>query len=149
MINISKSAQRIMSLSDKNIYFVSTNSTIFLTETYRKNSGTECLIILNSKAHLIWPKSAQKGAQIFPPKSAIFLVKSAQFFDPPINFYCIFMHKYFWRYQILHFCSIFCRFYCMFSLKKVFFKLCKGAQKFFKEPLDFESRTNVLQGAHY
>ena len=29
MINISKSAQRIMSLSDKNIYFVSTTSTIF------------------------------------------------------------------------------------------------------------------------
>ena len=28
--------------------------------------STECLIILNSKAHLIWPKSAQKGAQIFP-----------------------------------------------------------------------------------
>ena len=32
----------------------------------------EWLIILNSKAHLIWPKSAQKGAQFFSPKSAFF-----------------------------------------------------------------------------
>ena len=53
---------------------------------------TEMPIILNSKAHIFWPKSAQKGAQFFSPKSAIFLVKSAQFLTPQtifIAFLCI------------------------------------------------------------
>ena len=30
----------------------------------------EFLIILNSKAHIFWPKRAQKGAQFFPTKKA-------------------------------------------------------------------------------
>ena len=40
-------------------------------------------------------------------------------------------------------------FFNKFSLIFVFLLFYKGAQKLFKEPLDFESRTNVLQGAHY
>ena len=36
-----------------------------------------------------------------------------------------------------------------FSLILAFLLFNKGAQNFFKEPLDFESCTNVLQGAHY
>ena len=36
-------------------------------------SDSECSIILNSKVHQIWPKSAQNGAQIFfSQKSHIF-----------------------------------------------------------------------------
>ena len=50
---------------------------------------------LSSKAHWIWPKVAQKGAQKkFLKKSHIF-GKRRTIFDPPNNFYCIFIHKFF------------------------------------------------------
>ena len=50
---------------------------------------------LSSKAHRIWPKVAQKGAQKnFLKKSHIF-GKRRTIFDPPNNFYCIFIHEFF------------------------------------------------------
>ena len=60
-----------------------------------KCSFAEWLIILNSKAHLIWPKSAQKGAQYFFPKKSHIFGKRRTIFDPPNNFYCIFIHEFF------------------------------------------------------
>merc|ERR1711994_259791 len=56
---------------------------------------TEWLIILNSKAHPIWPKSAQKGAQYFFPKKSHIFGKRRTIFDSPNNFYCIFIHEFF------------------------------------------------------
>ena len=64
-------------------------------QNFCNDSLPELLIILNSKAHLIWPKSAQKGAQFFSPKKSHIFGERRTIFDPPNNFYCIFMHKFF------------------------------------------------------
>ena len=45
--------------------------------------------------------------------------------------------------------QVFSGFFPKFSIKRSIFLFYKGAQKKFKEPLDSESRTNVLQSARY
>ena len=62
---------------------------------FKINTVPEWLIILNTKAHPIWPKSAQKGAQYFFPKKSHIFGKRRTIFNPPNNFYCIFIHKCF------------------------------------------------------
>ena len=95
----------------------------------------EWLIILNSKAHLIWPKSAQKGAQyLFPKKSHIF-GKRRTIFDPPNNFYCIFIHEFFgdakFKKKNLKF-FIFSGFFSIFFLLKAFFTILQRRTKIFQ-----------------
>ena len=70
---------------------------------------SECSIILNSNAHKIQPKSAQKCAQYFSPKKS-------KLFDPLNNFYCIFMHKFFEKFKIFKFFSQNFNFFNKFSL---------------------------------
>ena len=61
-----------------------------------RSPQTEVLIILNSKAHIIWPKTAQKGAQFFFLKKSHIFGKRRTIFDPPkffIAFLCIYFLK--------------------------------------------------------
>ena len=96
---------------------------------------SECLIILNSKAHLIWPKSAQKGAQIFSPKKSHIFGKRRTIFDPPNNFYCIFIHEFFgdakFKKKNLKF-FIFSGFFSIFFLLKAFFTILQRRTKIFQ-----------------
>ena len=50
---------------------------------------TEFLIILNWKAHLLWPKRAQKSAQFFLPKKRHIFGKRRTIFDPSNSFYAL------------------------------------------------------------
>ena len=49
----------------------------------------EFLIILNWKAHLLWPKRAQKSAQFFLPKKRHIFGKRRTIFDPSNSFYAL------------------------------------------------------------
>jgi len=95
----------------------------------------EWLIILNSKAHLIWPKSAQKGAQYFFPKKSHIFGKRRTIFDPPNNFYCIFIHEFFgdakFKKENLIF-FIFSGFFSIFFLLKAFFTILQRRTKMFQ-----------------
>ena len=86
------------------------------TSSFHKHctTKTEWLNVLNSKAHLIWPKSAQKGAQIFFLKKCHIFGKKRTIFDPPNNYYCIFMHKFFGDVKFSKFFSIFYGFFLYF-----------------------------------
>ena len=46
-------------------------------------------------------KKHTKRCTIFCPKKRHIFGKRRTIFDPSNNFYCIFMHKFFWRCQIL------------------------------------------------
>ena len=102
-------------------------------------SFPEWLIILNSKAHLIWPKSAQKGAQYFFPKKSHIFGKRRTIFDPPNNFYCIFIHEFFGdakfkkkRSKIFYFFWVF---FYTFPFKGLFYHFTKAHKNFSRSHL--------------
>ena len=128
------------------------NETFLPTNNLNHETAAECSIILKSKVHQIWPKSAQNGAQnFFSPKEPYFWKKEHNFHPKTIFFYT-FIHKFFWKCQNV---AIFFGFYRWFLVffkkfsKKVYFTVLQRSTNFFKEPLDSESRTNVLQSAHH
>ena len=98
---------------------------------------SEWPIILNSKVHLIWPKTAKKRTKrctkFFPQKSPFFFVKGAQFLTPQtifIAFSCIIFLEM----------SNFAIFFCFFLFFIIFFLL----KAFF---IVLQRRTNFFQGA--
>ena len=68
-----------------------------------ENSRNFPTYFFTSKEHLICPKSAQKNAKFYSPKKCHIFCKRHTIFDPPNNYYCIFMHHFFFRYKIFHF----------------------------------------------
>ena len=68
-------------------------------------------------AHFLAKKSTKRRSIFSTSKSAQFLVKGAQFLTSqttPNNFYCIFMHIFFWRSKLLDFFPTLCRFIKIF-----------------------------------
>ena len=108
---------------------------LFWPKGFQRLKWSEFLIILNSKAHLIWPKSAQKGAQYFFPKKSHIFGKRRTIFDPPNNFYCIFIHEFFGDLKNLKIFIFYKFFFFILSYKGLFYDFTKAHKKFSRSHL--------------